>query len=118
MDFIAKIEELNKQIDAVREEFKFYITCDIVPLEDRWNVFLKAPPNLRVTKGYVQHFKGVPEDFIMYDGPLHAERYETIDVELILEALEQNLEEVKGIDIEAFKEDVLSKNIYSYQYDW
>lgn len=117
MDFIAKIEELNKQIDAVREEFKFYITCDIVPLEDRWNVFLKAPPNLRLTKGYVQHFKGVPEDFVMYEGYVHVEKYETVDVEYILEMLEEN-EGLEGVDIKAFKEDVLSKNIYSYQYDW
>jgi hypothetical protein len=121
VNFKEQVEDLNKQIEAIKGEFATYIADKSIPLDERWEVFMNAPANLRETSPWIQRFKGLPEDFIGYDGPVYAERHQTVDMEFILDILGEIEEydvDPDDIDIIAFKEDVLSKNLYSFTYDW
>jgi hypothetical protein len=119
--FKERVEALNKQIADIKEEFVAYIKDKNIPLEVRWEVFMKVPANLRGTSPWFERFEGLPEEFIGYDGPVYAERHQTVDMEFILDILGEIEDcdvDPAGIDIVAFKEDVLSKNLYSFTYDW
>jgi hypothetical protein len=116
MNFKERVEDLNKQIEAIKSEFAAYIADKSIPLDERWEVFMNAPDNLQGSSPWIQRFKGLPKDFVGYDGPVYAERYQTVDVEYILDVISEI--DPSKIDVVAFKEDVLSKNLYSFKYDW
>jgi hypothetical protein len=118
VNFKERVEDLNKQIEAIKREFEVYIADKSIPLDERWEVFMNAPADLRQHYCFLKYFKGVPDDFVSYDGYVPAARHETVSVDRILESLEEMVDDVAEIDIVAFKEDVLSKNLYSFEYDW
>jgi hypothetical protein len=120
-DFKQRVENLNKQIEQIREEFAQYIADKSINLDTRWQVFMEAPANLRGSSSWIVRFKGIPDDFVGYDGPVYAERHQTVNVGWILETIEEIEEydvDPNSIDVIAFKEDVLSSNLYSFEYDW
>jgi hypothetical protein len=123
-DFKRRVENLNKQIEAIRDEFAQYIADQSVDLDTRWQVFMDAPANLRGCSSWIVRFKGLPENFVGYAGPVWAERHQTVDVSYIMDVLSEieesdvDPEDLDKIDITAFKKDVLSRNLYSFKYDW
>jgi hypothetical protein len=127
-DFKQRVEEITKQIQTIKNEFEQYIADTNISLDERWDLFVKAPMALRNTSGWIERFEGLPEDFVMYDGYVYAERHQTVDVEHILEVAEDivyNTDDctidsvtVSQINITAFKENVLKRNLYSFVYDW
>lgn len=82
-------------------------------LTDRWNVFMNTPSELKNRSCWVEHFYSVDLETILE----WRERYQVITVGEIVEHLEEDLE----LDVETvnkFKEEVLSRNFWSYTYDW
>ena len=121
MNFNDKVSALIKQIEEIKYEFSKYIADTSIPLEERWEVFMKAPEVLHNKDIWKTRFKGVPSDFVGNDGPLYAERHMEVDIQQYMEVLENPDDynyDPSDVDIVAFKEDVLSRNIYSYTFDW
>lgn len=128
-----KIESLNDLMKGLKEEFKEFITDKSIELNRRWNCWVAAPKELKKEYSYIQHFKSIDEDAIMYDGWLmHVEKYQIVFSTDIIECIEENKilaedlpdlmeeddERLAKIDINTVKEEILSLNMYSFNYDW
>jgi hypothetical protein len=122
MNFKERVDTLRVQIEEIKKEFEQYIADTTISLDERWEVFMKAPKDLRNHSRWIERFAGLPDDdFIGYGGPVWAERHQTVDVGDILCVLENQEDydfDFSAVDVTAFKEDVLKRNLYSFEYDW
>ena len=112
---------------------KEFIINKSYPLEDRWEVFCKAIDcGLTESQSYVPRLDNLHDDMVMYDGVVHAERYQTFTMPDIIERYNDNFDKDGnpceygnldkwnkfGFDPVAFKEEVMEKFIGSFMYDW
>jgi hypothetical protein len=122
MNFKERVDILRSQIEEIKKEFAAYIADTSVPLDERWEVFMSAPSDLREHSRWIERFEGLPDDdFIGYGGPVWVERHQTVDISDILSVLEGQEDydfDFSAVDVTAFKEDVLKRNLYSFEYDW
>lgn len=116
-------------VNAHKEVFAAYIADTTKPLEDRWRVFCDAPEYLKNDMWYMcsrlDHYFG--KDVVMYEGPVHIERYQEMTSEDAVEAYAEHLErldenpveepELKAI-IDSIKEKILADNFGRFTYDW
>lgn len=112
----------------LRQLFESYIADTEVPLEERWKAFVDAPDDLKLKDSGTDMFDALPDDFVMYDGPVHADRHEVISTKRIVERIideqqhpdvpDQHKEEFMSVDVDALKEEILLKNMGSFEYDW
>jgi len=115
LDFTA----LTRAIDNAKEQLIRFSSDKRIPLDKRWENFLQAPDYLKSKLSYCTSFEGLKDDFIMYDGEMHVERYETFDLGRLLDAVNDYRDDpAVVIDYDAFREDILSKNFGSSNYDW
>lgn len=114
------ITNINKLITDAKPKFAQYISDVSIPLSTRWELFVIANEGLKDTRLCVVYFKNLPEDFIMYDGQIHAERREYIDSITIIEQTEEAKEysRYENIDVNALKEEILAMNLAGFTYDW
>ena len=128
----SEIRDVQDRIATLKEDFARVIADTELPLEERWDLFVKAPDFLKEYKGWVEDFKAFPCEITWYDD-FNKERHETVDTVSIVESI---VEDVKysGGDFEksklctrlgitpdvlvALKEEILSKNLGSFVYDW
>jgi hypothetical protein len=107
----------------LKPEFKRYIADQSIPLDTRWDFWLKAPVEMKETSPWIVHFACLPEDFLSYDGPFHMDKYQTLEcsdmVENIVE-MKENPDEYDeaAVDIAALKEEILSANLHAFTWDW
>lgn len=106
----------------LKEQLLVYTSDKSIPLDERFEVWLQAPITMKEHKTFTEDFAGLPEDYVMYDGYVHADRYQTITINRILESAESGEYGDEGVispeNPILFKEDVLAKNINSFVYDW
>lgn len=126
---ITEIHAITNKIQSFRPVFEAFIKNQDYPLDERWSAFVQAGDYLKNHMSYVQRFKTLGDTeygdlSIGYDCWLqHAERYEVIDTQSIIEWAECYNEErddpdMRVVDVEALKEEILSRNLGSYEYDW
>lgn len=124
----------KNQIASMKQDFEKYISDKSVPFEERWLTFINAPSELKNHENYGPNFSTMPNDFVMYDGPIHADRGHTINIKDMFQEIEDVLSEIKEgtyepiynwhiksynkLDVNALKEEILEKNIGSFDYDW
>jgi hypothetical protein len=114
----------------LKPEFKRYIADQSIPLDTRWDFWLKAPVEMKRTSPWMVHFACLPEDFLS-DGPFHMDKYQTLEcsdmVEYIVEmySLEMNenpdeydVDAVHVVDVVRLKEEILSANLHAFTLDW
>jgi hypothetical protein len=89
-----------------------------IPLDVRWDLWLGAPSEMKERQGWVVHFKNLPDDLIGIDGPIWAERRETIYcADIVDRLLEENEyhsdadDQISRININALKEEILKLNL-------
>lgn len=116
------------------DEFASYIADKKIPLTERWALFQKAPSSLKDHDSCVVEFK-CEEKFSSFGyagreaGKVftrHMDRHETIDtmdlVDLImdkeLEALAANLPFTCREFAQALMEEILERNLGSFDFDW
>lgn len=124
-DLQVSICSIMYSIVPVRWDFEEYIKDQDIPLTERWELFKWAPNWL---KGTLSNIIGMDEimgnrDLVMYEGPIHAERYQTMEFATIIESLEENYEpgEVEAkynVRIDDIKERILAANVATFVYDW
>ncbi len=126
---ITEIHEINRKIAELKPAFEAYIKNQDYPLDERWSAFCQANDTLKNHMSYVQRFNSLGDTnhgdrAIGYDCWLrHVERYELVDIKDIIESAECYNEErddpdMRVVDVDALKEEILSRNLGSYEYDW
>lgn len=111
-------------IKNAKEELIAFCADKNNSLEDRWETWCDAPDALKDTGSFAADFAGLPDEFIMYDGIHHADRYQTVKLKSLIVTVKDALDnqyddcDPATIDFDAFKESVMSKNLGSFIYDW
>lgn len=127
-DMMLQLKQFDSLTASLKSELEQLITNQSIPLDIRWDVWVKASPALKNSEWGSHSISALPEDFIAYDGEIHTERYETVSTMGIIEKLQEGgycpeteepvpYEVSHGIDINAVKEEILSKNLGSFVYD-
>lgn len=109
---LVEIRELKKQFETV-------IRDKSIPLEERWALFVWAPITFKNTSSWVEDFdseKLLGSKIFWYDD-LYYERYETVNTTDMIERFKEKEEFTPEI-IDAFKEEILQKNLGSWVNDW
>ncbi len=106
-----KIEEALKSLENLKKEFKKWCKDKSIPLDERWNLFIKSK---------LGDHSSSYEDFDCKLGRDYTDdledKYLNHDVEDVLEYTDlSNYEEKEIIE---YKENVLKSFIKSYTFDW
>lgn len=126
-DIQTKIHQMELNVASVKLHFEKAITDQSVPLEVRWDMFVSAPSYLKNSRNYMcsEWDKYFGEDYVMYDGPYHVERYSFVVAAEVIESAEENkaYESDEGhvwnrFDIDEAKEKILAANLHGAKYDW
>lgn len=133
MNVLENMQKLQAKLEEIKPNFAIYIQNKAIPLDERWAVFVLAPSNLKDHEEYGPNFETLHPDFIMYDGPVHMERGQTMSTLDLIESIEESLKDLadnsycgrewaeklfKLVDINALKEEIMEKNLKSFNYDW
>ena len=120
---LEEIKAYKKNQNPLQVRYVAYIKDTSIPLADRWKVFFEAPTDFKNHKSYIEHFaseKLLPNAEISWYDDFYVEKNETVDMfDMVV-----NMEEKEGEDgyspevIAAFKEEILKKNLGSFDYDW
>jgi len=112
----GRIEELQSSIEKVKAEFRAVITNKDIPLDERWDFFVRSPDILKEHQNWIAHFDIEKEtDFSYYDD-FYFERYQTIHTSDLVERVEER--EKFANYVVPLKEEILHKNLGGFQYDW
>lgn len=118
----SNIELARSIVKAAKRSFVDAIKNKNIPLETRWDLWVTAPSEMKERQGWVVHFKNLPDDLISIDGPIWAERRETIYcadiIDRLCEESECNTRYANVVDINALKEEILKLNLECFDYDW
>lgn len=126
MELIVKqLAEAQALVSQLKPEFEEYIKNSAVSLDERWGVFKGAPKFLRNEEPWIQHLKVGTKEISWYDD-FYYERHQDVDMVEVIESLEEQLDptsynhtdEFTQDDINNLKEDILSKNMGSFNLDW
>ncbi len=124
MSIIQEIRDYKN--NSLKQRFVEYIKDVSIPLESRWEAFLEAPMDWKYQQSYVIHFqverKLKGREISWYDD-FYIEKKETVVMENIIERLEEDLDSFSENGwtlelIQEFKEEILQKNIGSFDWDW
>ncbi len=132
-----RINHLTNEIDNIKDGFEAYIADTSIPLENRWSTFVSAPTCLRDDVSDIPDFPVLSDwEILMYDGPIHMERHQSMTAIGLIELVEALVEDIKDpdsfsnsfftryyeaislININDIKEFILKHNIGSFTYDW
>lgn len=133
----ARTKELTARINAylndpLVDDYKQFITMKDVPLAERWEVFVYAPDSWKQTASWIVHFaiEQKLDNEIEWFVDFYFERRETIDMVSLIERLQRELDyeghPSKMIErcgwtkelIEEFMEEIMQKNLCSFDLDW
>lgn len=131
----ATIENIKIQQEAVKKEFAEIIKDQSIPLDERWFLFKNTPREFKEHYSWIVHFSALQEiKNLEHECFEHYERRESVDtVEYLADLFEENVyyyinypEECEAGDEEKYtrdrlnrlKEEILSKNLGSFDYDW
>ena len=121
----SKIELARSITESAKKLFVEVIENKDIPLETRWNLWVNAPSEMKERQGWIVHFKNLPNNLIGVDGPIWAERRETIYCADIVDRLLAENEyhsdaddQISRININSLKEEILESNLECFDYDW
>lgn len=133
MTILENMQKLQSKLEEIKPNFSIYIQNKEIPLAERWAVFALAPAELKRHEHYGPTFRSLHGDFIMYEGPVHMERGQTMNTLDLVGSIEESLNELEdgsyygakwkqdlldSVDLDALKEDILAQNLKSFNYDW
>lgn len=125
---LDSINALDRGINFLKPQFEKYISDKCETLEERWDVWTKAPTYLKNHKSCIYHMYFDSTELtecLMSD--YYIEKYETVDLAHFICRVEENLYEeyISGIlpddkvhALNVLKETILKDNIGSFVNDW
>lgn len=123
---------MNEALRQLSQIASVELSNQEIPVEKRWELFMEIPSWAKERWPWYCTFPKTaallgedPDELIMYDGVIHAEKYQTFVFDkprcFLVEVIEKIAEE-KGLNVQevsdCFKEEVMAQNLYSFQYDW
>lgn len=127
------LDTVRSALTEVKENISELLTNKNVPLETRWNFFIKYGDLIGNEGGWIQHFKvekKLPDGEISWYDDFYKERYETIIMVDIIESIYDKIADdkrSKGSNrqsgwneelVDEFKEEILAENLYSFILAW
>jgi hypothetical protein len=127
------IEEFQIAVRVAKDNFKTVIKDKSIPLKERWELFVKAPTELREKDNWIQSFKALDEALgsqVSWYDDFNRERHETVYLLDIVSDLEYLIKDCELCSkrfevfvnkpelLDQYKEEILEKNIESFEYDW
>ena len=121
------VDEMLHHQAQITANLKLWVVDKDIPLDERWDVFIKS--GLGTKDSWITRFDSLGQDYFMYDGEYHCERYQTIhmdnvwermtdDTRLYLTEFSDTLKPEVAAKLDPFREEVLEKFIQSFYYDW
>lgn len=129
-DLILRYKNLDKLASDLKPVFEQWITNLEVPLSTRWGLWVAAPVSLKNKKPWIQHLSFGKVEISWFDSPVYADRRMEVVLDEVVSSIENNEDEeefwfAEGLTKEQFdyylnqlKEDILEKNLYSFENDW
>lgn len=127
-NLLLQLNNLNDTLKQLKNEMKAHLSDKNTPVSERWDIFKQLPQDCYTNESYGPSFSNMG-DLVMYEGLIHAERYETINVfEMvdIIEAAKNNFDaqsaliqkDLQRLNVDVLKEEIMSKMVSSFRYDW
>lgn len=125
------IEDYKKSV--LKEEYLKFIKDENISLAQRWEIFRLAPSNWKETDSCIPHFEAerlLTNGEILWYDDFYIDRHQTVYCADWLTNIEQGLKpDSYGVDdlikngwtlgvIDAFKREILNKNLGSFKHDW
>ncbi len=107
-----KIQQLKDLKQELTLELKEWVKDKTIPLDERWDLFFQS--DLGDHRTWIEDFKNLDSDNIAKNRDVN--RHETIYLDTIEEWYIKSIEDSEKYD--EFREDVLSKFIQSFEWDW
>lgn len=129
MSILDEIKDFKSKPNPLIGRYVEYIKDKTIPLEERWEVFVEAPNEWKNNETWAVDFESeklLKTGNICWHSDFYIERHEIIYVvDFVLDRLPEYLEtdnyygkdEIKTI-ADAFKEEVIQKNLGSFVLDW
>ncbi len=128
----SDIVGLEWKVKEVKNEFAEFIKDKSIPLDERWEFFKEAPEYLKNKSSYIEHFDAetlLEEGEIVWYDEFYIERYQECELVNVISSIEDRINSKddyphsRGADysvefLEAFKEEILQKNMHSFVHDW
>lgn len=133
MDVLERMKKVQSSLENAKLPFAEYIKDQSIPLAERWEVFCLAPSEMKTHENYGPDFQSLPDDFIMYEGPIHMDRGNTMKTTTMVSDIEEALSDIANddyfgadwhlecfsqVNLDEVKEEILQKNLGSFDYDW
>lgn len=125
---LTQLQTLHDTLNTLKVEMREHLSDQSIPLAERWNLFINLPKDCYEKSFYGPSFSNMG-DLVLYDGFIHAERYETINViDMIsrIETAKQDIDsqaphfqkDLKRVDVDLLKEEAMKKMLGSFVFDW
>lgn len=119
IDNIDELYDAIKKMKSIQEAVKNYIVKAIknksIDLETRWELFVDNK-KLFPIKSFLIHYLELDTHGVNYYDDFGYERYQTIDVEELVELIEEGV--MEGIDLNILKEEIMEKGHSGFIFDW
>lgn len=127
-NLLLQLNNLNDTLKQLKNEMKAHLSDKNTPVSERWDIFKQLPQDCYTNESYGPSFSNMG-DLVMYEGLIHAERYESINVFEMVDTIENaknNLasqaehikKDLQRLNIDTLKEEIMRKMVSSFQYDW
>lgn len=127
-EFIKLFEAIENSFKAIedlaegsRKDFGDLIKDKSVPLDERWELFCRAPDSIKLHDRWIHEFKWEEKhQAISWYDDFYMDRHQTVDMQAIIEIMEENESGTEYSEemILDMKEEILDKNLGSFCNDW
>lgn len=125
---LSQLIQFQATLDNLKKQMALHLKDKNIPLDERWELFKNLPKDCYSKDSYGPRFSNMG-DLVLHEGFIHADRYESIDVIPMVQKIEDaknNLSQqkpifqndLKKIDVDQLKEEVLAKMTGSFIFDW
>lgn len=117
----SRVEFALNYVNLLKQDSLNFIQNKEFPLKERWEYFRESPEYIFNHRDYSLHFPIFESQGyeICYEGEIHAERYQTIDVASRFESFFDDLEAEGKLElIDQIKEEILESGVRTFYYDW
>ncbi len=112
---IEKKNDLKAAASVLKERFETWLKDKSIPVDERWDLWLRAPSEIKNHSSFIEHFKFRGEEISWYDD-FYEQKGATVMLENVIESIAEDEEEIEPIN--NLKDQILERNLESFIYDW
>jgi hypothetical protein len=119
-ELFNEIEAYKNQTE-LKQKYLNFIQNESNALKERWKMFKHAPYEFKNHQKWIVHFEAeslLPSGEIVWFDDFYKDRYSTVNMIDIVDSMKELPENYSKEVVEAFKKEILQKNLESFIYDW